>query len=97
MLLKLQERGVERSLVDGELVGADLLDPPGDRVSMQRSHRVERLQHDEIERPVKDVGLVGGHVLEVYTSDVLSVNMFSAGTRKAACREPRTIAPPSDA
>jgi len=76
MLLKLQERGVERPLVDGELVGADLLDPSGDCVSMQWSHRVERLQYDEIKGAMKDVRLVGWHVLEVYSYDVLSVNMF---------------------
>jgi len=46
-------------LGDRELVGADLLDPPGDRVSMQRPHRVERLQDDEVERAVQEVGLVG--------------------------------------
>jgi hypothetical protein len=38
MLLKLQERGVQRPLVDGELVRADLLDPSGYRVSMERPH-----------------------------------------------------------
>jgi hypothetical protein len=43
---------------------------------MQWPHRVERLQNDEIERAVKDVRLVGRHVLEVYSYDVLSVNMF---------------------
>jgi len=75
MLLKLQECGVERPLVDGELVGADLLDPSGNRVSMQWPKRVERLQNDEIKRAVKDVRLVGWHVLGVYSSDVLSVNM----------------------
>jgi hypothetical protein len=53
-------------LVDGELVGADLLDPSGDRVSMERPHRVERLQDHEIKRAVKEVRLVGGHVLVVY-------------------------------
>ena len=72
MLLKLQERGVERPLVDDELVGADLLDPSGNRVAMQGPHRVERLQHDEIKRAVKEVRLVGWHVLGVYTYDVLS-------------------------
>ena len=77
MLLKLQERGIQRPLIDGELVGADLLDPPGDRVSMEWPHRVERLQHDEIKRAVKDVGLVGWHMLEVYSSDVLSVNRLT--------------------
>jgi hypothetical protein len=74
MLLKLQKRGVERPLVDGELVGADLLNPSGDRVSMQWPHRVERLQNDEVKRAVEDVRLVGRHVLEVYSYDVLSVN-----------------------
>jgi hypothetical protein len=61
---------------------------------MQWPHRVERLQHDEIKRAVKDVRLVGWHVLEVYSSDVLSVNrstpslfedgrVFPAGTSHA--------------
>ena len=74
MLLQLQQRGVERPLVDGELVGADLLDPAGDRVAVERPHRVERLEDDEIQRAVQDVGLVRRHVLEVYSYDVLSVN-----------------------
>src|SRR2546426_6560036 len=90
MLLKLQECGVERPLVDGELVGADLLDPSGDRVSMQWPHRVERLQNDEIKRAVKDVGLVGWHVLEVYSYDVLSVNRFRPSLLKVGgCCERR--------
>ena len=66
MLLKLQERGVQRPLVDGELVGADLLDPSGNRVSMERPHRVERLQDHEVKRAVKEVRPVGGHMLVVY-------------------------------
>ena len=82
MLLELQERGVERPLVDGELIGADLLDPPGDRLSMQWPHRVERLQHDEIKRAVNDVRLVLWHVLEVYSYDVLSVNRFGPSLLK---------------
>ena len=79
MLLKLQQRGIQRPLIDGQLIGADVLDPPGNGVSMQRPHRVEGLQDDEIQRAMKDVGCVGWHVLEVYSYDVLSVNMFRPG------------------
>src|SRR5438309_3098513 len=89
MLLKLQERRVERPLVDGELVGADLLDPSGDRVSMQWPHRVERLQDDEIKRAVKYVRLVGWHVLEVYSSDMLGVNRSSSAFLKMGGCSPR--------
>jgi hypothetical protein len=59
-----------------------LLDPSGDRVSMQWPHRVERLQHDEIKRAVKDIGLVGWHMLEVYSYDLLDVNMFQPSLQK---------------
>jgi hypothetical protein len=43
---------------------------------MQWPHRVERLQHDEIQPAVKDVRPVDWHVLGVYSSDVLGVNSF---------------------
>ncbi len=66
MLLELQQRGLQRPLIDGELVGADLLDPPGDRISMKRPHRVERLQDHEVKRAVEEVRLVGGHMLGLY-------------------------------
>jgi hypothetical protein len=67
MLLKLQERRVQRPLIDGELVGTDLLDPSGNGVSMERPHRVESLQDYEVKRAVKDVRLVSRHMLRAYS------------------------------
>jgi hypothetical protein len=41
---------------------------------MERPHRVERLQDHEVKRAVKEVRLVGGHMLVVYRYDVLRFN-----------------------
>src|SRR5262249_48718650 len=37
-LFELEQRGIERSVVQGQPVAADLLNPPGDSVSVLRSH-----------------------------------------------------------
>jgi hypothetical protein len=39
---------------------------------------VERLQDHEVKRAVKEVRLVGGHMLGVYSYDVLSANIVMA-------------------
>ena len=56
-LLEAEERCVDRPLVELEDVLADLLDPPRDPVAVQRAHRIEGLQHHEVEGALEDVGL----------------------------------------
>src|SRR5206468_1934907 len=57
LLLELEERGIERSVVDGEQLPARLLDAPRDAVPMLRTHRFERLQHHQGEGALPDVVL----------------------------------------
>ena len=52
------------------------------------AHRVERLQNDEIKRAVKDVRLVGRHVLEAYSYDVLGVNALFMACRQRDSDQP---------
>ena len=61
-LLQAEQRGVDRALIELQDVLADLLDAPGDAVAVQRPHRVERLQHHQIERALQDVGPGLAHV-----------------------------------
>src|SRR5437762_2572646 len=60
-LLQPQERCVDRPLIELQHVVADLLDPPRDAVAVQRSHRFERLQDHQVERPLENVRLRLGH------------------------------------
>ena len=73
-MAKLQEGGVNRALVDGELALADLLDAACDRLPVQRAHGVKGLEDHEVQRAVPDVGRVARHVLVAYSSNVLAVN-----------------------
>src|SRR5580765_3889283 len=82
-MCELQERGVQRALVDRELLAADLLDAPRDRVAMQGAHRVQRLEDHEIERAVEDVR-PDRHVLGAYCSQLLVVNTCPPGRRMRA-------------
>ena len=47
---------------------ADLLDAPRDPVAVERPHRVERLQHHQIERALEDVGLGLTHRYSCWTA-----------------------------
>ena len=57
-LLELQERGVQRAVVDAQLMVARLFNPPGDAVSVQRSERLQRLEDHQGQRALPDVGAV---------------------------------------
>src|SRR5262249_58704762 len=55
-LLELEQRRIERSLIQLELVAADLLDPPRDPVAVQRPEAIERLEDHQRQRAVEDIG-----------------------------------------
>src|SRR5687768_8348572 len=54
------ERRIERALLNLEAVFGDLADALGDAVAVPRAGR-GHLQHEEVERPLKQVGLVLAH------------------------------------
>jgi len=56
-MLELEEQGIERSLIDGQQVSADLLNAPGDSPAVLRSKDIECLEDHEGERSLQDVGL----------------------------------------
>ena len=55
LLLQLQERRVERAVVDQEPLAARLLDAPGDAVPVSRPQGLERFQNHQGERALPDV------------------------------------------
>src|SRR5258708_6314465 len=66
-LFQLQQGGVERALVERQLVAADLLDAAGDAITVERAQRLEGLEHHQSQAAVEDVALVGRHMLEGYS------------------------------
>src|SRR5262245_14756518 len=66
-LLEAEERGIDRALIELEHVLADLLDAPGDPVTMKRSHCLERLEHHEVQSALENVCLVA-HRLSCLTA-----------------------------
>src|ERR1700685_3910277 len=58
LLLQLQQDRIERALIYGEKISADLLDTPGDAVSVQRTEHVESFQHHQRQRALEDVFLL---------------------------------------
>jgi hypothetical protein len=73
-LFQLEERRIQRALVERELVPADLFDSPGDPIPVQRSLGLQGLDDEQAEGPVEDVALVRRHLLEDYSSELLAVN-----------------------
>src|SRR5260370_16218665 len=54
-VLQPEQRGVDGPLVQHDGVPADLLDAPRDAVSVLRSHRGERLQDHQVQRPLQEI------------------------------------------
>src|ERR1700730_5810649 len=54
-LLQLQQRRVQLALVELEKIPADLLDPPRDRVAMQRPQNIQGLEHHQRQRALSNV------------------------------------------
>src|SRR5262245_48674721 len=65
-LFEFEQRRIQRALIQGEMVSADLLDPPGDAVPMKRAEGLECLEDDQPEAAVEDVGPFVWHVLAGY-------------------------------
>ena len=56
-MLQLEQQGIERALVEGEKVAADLLDAAGDAVAMLRAQNIEGLEDHQRKRALQNVGL----------------------------------------
>src|SRR5271165_5319602 len=62
LLLELEQRGIQRSVVEGEQVAAGLLNAPGNAVAMERPQRLQRFQNHQGQRALPYVCLVAhGH------------------------------------
>ena len=58
-LFEFEENGVERALIDGEEIAADLLDAAGEAVAVERAEDVESLEDHEGEGALEDIGFFG--------------------------------------
>src|SRR5215212_2297555 len=58
---EIQQRRIERSLIQAEELVRDLLQPLRDPVAVLRSERVERFQDHQVQRPLQHVRLFIGH------------------------------------
>src|SRR5262249_31926422 len=79
-----------------QLVSADLLDPARDPIPVQRAHRFQRLQHHQAQGSVEDIALVGRHVLEAYSYDVLAVKWWGSRRRHPKIDTKGSAIPSSD-
>src|SRR4051812_2026548 len=57
-LLELQERRVQRSIVERQAISARLLDPARDAVPVERPHALDGLEHHQRQRALLDVELL---------------------------------------
>ena len=58
LVLEAEERGIERTLLDGELVAGDLLDAEENAVAVERAEG-DRLQDEHVEGTLHEVELAG--------------------------------------
>ena len=58
LVFEAEERGVERALLDGELVAGDLLDAEQDAIAVERAER-DCLEDEHVEGSLHEVELVG--------------------------------------
>src|SRR5262245_29984490 len=65
-LFESQQGRIERPLLEGKMVAADLLDAARQPVSVQGSEGLECLEDDEAEAAVENVGGLTRHRLRVY-------------------------------
>ena len=56
-MLQLEQQGIERALVDGQKVSADLLNAAGDAVAVLRSQNIEGFEDHQRKRSLQNVGL----------------------------------------
>ena len=56
-MLKLEQQGIERALVESQKVSADLLDASGNALAMLRSQNIECFEDHQRERSLQNVRL----------------------------------------
>ena len=82
LLFKPEQRRVNCPLVESERALRHLLDPTRDAVAVQRPHRVERLEHHQVERAVRNFRVGGRHerLLLLKVNRRLAVLMWPVNT-----------------
>ena len=60
LLLEPEQRRIDGALVQRQAAVGDLLNPPGDAVAVERAHRRECLEHHQVERAVRHLGVGRG-------------------------------------
>src|SRR5581483_1061725 len=65
LLFQFEQQRIQGSLIERELISADLLDPPSDAVTVQGTQNIESLQDHECESALLDVFLLCSHDLLV--------------------------------
>jgi hypothetical protein len=58
LVLEAEKRGIERTLLDGELIAGDLLDAEENSVTVERAQG-DRLQDEHVEGPLHEIELTG--------------------------------------
>src|SRR5258706_8205632 len=58
LLLQFDQGRIDSSIVNRQAIAADLLDPAGDAVAVQRANRVQGLQNHQGKRALPDVRLL---------------------------------------
>ena len=56
-MLKLEQQGIKRALVDSQNIAADLLDAAGNPVAMLRAQNIEGFEDHQRKRSLQNVGL----------------------------------------
>src|SRR6202044_1772084 len=96
-MLKLEQQGIKRALVDSQKVSADLLDAPGNSPAMLCSQDIECLENHQGQRSLHDVrffihcemtfrfptGIIARFLLESYRKIKLSFD----GKSQKICRK----------
>jgi len=54
-LLKPQRHGIQRPLIHGQRISANLLDAPRDSIPVQRSQHIKSLEDHQRQRPLQDI------------------------------------------
>jgi hypothetical protein len=65
-LFELQERRVERALIEGELIAANLLNAPRNAIAVQWTERFERLSTISPRVAIENVATIGNHMWGTY-------------------------------
>src|SRR5262249_38700804 len=92
-LFKVEQGRVQRALFEGQLMAADLLDAPGDAITVQGAERLERLEDHQTQAAIDDVALLMAHRWTAYIySGRLSTHVLGSLVRRGRLR---AVRPPS--